>query len=300
MTPVAGQPDAPASFDAFMAAAWNDHADRPQEVANRLAASLDVVATPDQVAPFARLVTHVFGEHLGQWSAGIALLDAVRGLPAFDHGTVAAGALGRSSAVLRYASGDHAALEPLSRDDRVAVLATVAVTLAGRLDFGPAMAAYAEALRLGAVDPPPGAPAIRALAIGGHSLAATLEQKKDRSGTETASMIAAAESGLRYWKQAGTWLEEERAEYRLARSLVQAGRAATAVASAQRCIAICAANDAPAFERFFGHAVLALAQRAAGNGAAFTLERTQARQQLDLVPADEQHWCAADLAELSD
>jgi hypothetical protein len=300
MTPVASKPDASASFDAFIATAWNDHADRPQEVADRLAASLDIVATSDQVPPFARLVTHVFGEHLGQWSAGIALLDAVRGLPAFDHGPAAAGALGRSSAVLRYASGDHVALEPLSRDDRVAVLATVSVALGGRLDFGPAIAAYAEALHLGEAGPAPGAPAIRALAIGGNSLAATLEQKKDRSGAETASMIAAAESALQYWKQAGTWLEEERAEYRLARSLVQAGRAAAAAASAQRCIDVCAANDAPAFERFFGHAVLALAQRAAGNGAAFALERAQARQQLDLVPAGEQHWCASDLAELAD
>ena len=288
------------SFDAFIATAWNDHADRPQEVADRLAASLAVVATAEQIVPFARLVTHVFGEHLGQWSEGIALLDALRGLPAFDHGSAATGALARSVAALRYASGDHVVLEPLSRDDRVAVLATASSALAGRLAFGPAIAAYSEALHLGGADPPPGAPAIRALAIGGNSLAATLEKKNDRSAAETAGMIAAAEGGLRYWKQAGTWLEEERAEYRLARSLVQAGQPDAAIASAQRCLDVCAANDAPAFERFFGHAVLALAQRAAGDSAAFKAAREDARHQLDLVPTDERKWCAADMAELAD
>ena len=70
---------------------------------------------------------------------------------------------------------------------------------------------------------PPESPAIRALAVGGNNLAAALEAKTDRDPTETRGMIDAAEGGLKYWKQAGTWLEEERAEYRLARSLLQAG-----------------------------------------------------------------------------
>ena len=62
-------------------------------------------------------------------------------------------------------------------------------------------------------------------------------------------MIVAAEAALRYWKQAGTWLEEERAEYRLAKSLLIAGRAVDAVASARRCLAVCERHEAPAFER---------------------------------------------------
>ena len=61
-------------------------------------------------------------------------------------------------------------------------------------------------------------------------------------------MIVAAEGGLKYWKLAGTWLEEERAEYRLARSLLQAGRPHAAIASATRCIDVCTSNAAPAIE----------------------------------------------------
>ena len=89
-------------------------------------------------------------------------------------------------------------------------------------------------------------------------------------------MVVAANGGLTYWKLAGTWLEEERAEYRLTRSLLQARRPRDAIASAQRCIDVCARNDAPVIETFFGYVVLALAQRATGDAAAFAASRQQA------------------------
>jgi tetratricopeptide (TPR) repeat protein len=287
------------SFDTFIETAWNDHGDRPQEVADRLTGSLPIIETAAQIAPYARLLTHVFGEHLGQWNQGIAALESLRSLPAFDHSPAITGALIRSVAVLRYASGDHGVLDALALDDRVSVLATASSALAARHEFKQAIPAYSKALELGNSGLPAGAPAIRALAIGGNQLATALEEKKDRDAAETAAMIAAAEGGLKYWRQAGTWLEEERAEYRLARSRLQAGQAESAIQSATRCIEACKANDAPAFEQFFGYAVLALAQRAAGNGAAFEASRGQARRLFDLVPADEQQWCKSDLAELA-
>jgi hypothetical protein len=112
-------------------------------------------------------------------------------------------------------------------------------------------------------------------------------------------MIAAAECGLASWKQAGTWLEEERAEYRLARSLLQAGQPEPAIQSATRCIEICKANDAPPFEQFFGYSALALAQRAAANIDAFEAARDHARYLFDLVPENERPACESDLAELA-
>ena len=145
---------------------------------------------------------------------------------------------------------------------------------------------------------PPGSPAIRALAVGGNNLAAALEAKKDRDAAETEGMLVAANGGLTYWKQAGTWLEEERAEYRLTRSLLQAGRAADAIESARRCIDVCVRNDAPAIETFFGCVVLALAQRANGDAAAFAASRQQALALLERVPEDEKQWCQSDLADL--
>ena len=111
-------------------------------------------------------------------------------------------------------------------------------------------------------------------------------------------MLTAAEGALTHWTRAGTWLEEERAFYRLARSRIAAGHADAAVESAQRCVEVCASNDAPAFERFFGHAVLALALRAAGKTDEFRAQRNLAQGFYEQVPADEKSWCESDLAEL--
>jgi hypothetical protein len=286
------------SFDTFIDAAWNDHGDHPEEVAERLANSLLQVDAPEHIAPFVRLVTHVYGEHLGQWDRGIALVEAVRGLASWNGSASVSGAVARSVAVLRYASGDHAAIASLSREERVAVLATASSAFLGRDDPKRAIASYAEAIELAEAGLPEGSPAPRALAVGGNNLAAALETKANRDNTETRGMIAAARGGLKYWKLAGTWLEEERAEYRLARSLLQAGDAAEALHSARRCVEVCAANDAPPFEEFFGYAVLALAQRAAGQSEAFDASRSRALERYERIGADERPWCAAELEEL--
>src|SRR5450432_2089727 len=135
------------TLDAFLEAAWNDHGDHPQVVADRLANSLHLVASPDEISPFARLVTHVYGEHLGQWQRGVAQLAALRSLAVFDGSPDVAAALARSIATLRYGDGDASAIAALSIDDRVAVLAAVAAAFAGRDLTAAALAAYDDALR---------------------------------------------------------------------------------------------------------------------------------------------------------
>ena len=62
-------------FDAFIESAWETHAEQTREIADRLAASLHRVETADQVPRYAGLVSHVYGEHLGDTGAGIALLE---------------------------------------------------------------------------------------------------------------------------------------------------------------------------------------------------------------------------------
>ena len=173
------------TFDAFVEAAWNDHGDRPIEVAERLAASLHVVSAPEHVAPFARIVTHVFGEHLGEWERGARMLESLRGLPAFDRSPAAEGAVARSIGALRYARGDAHALDALAPDDRIVAIATAVSAFAGLADFKRALAAYGEALALAAAGLSAGSPALRALAIGGNNVASALEGKRGRDDAET-------------------------------------------------------------------------------------------------------------------
>ncbi len=66
------------TLEAFLKTGWSDHGDRPQEVADRLAESLHLVRDPDSCAPFAGLLTHVYGEHLGLWGRGVELLEQLR------------------------------------------------------------------------------------------------------------------------------------------------------------------------------------------------------------------------------
>lgn len=286
------------NFDEFLAMAWDDHAEHPDAVAQRLAQSLPILTAPDQVPQYARIIIHVYGEHLARWQEGIDLLESLRQVPVFDHSPALTGAVTRGAAALAVCSGSTAALDELSVEDRVTALAIASAAFVGQRAFGQAIGAYEDALALAEPGLPAGSSALRALAVGGNNIAAELEEKPDRDAAETAAMLSAAHSGLKYWQQAGTWLETERAQYRLASSLRKAGKPFPAVDSAQACIAVCAANDAPAFERFFGYAMLALAQRDAGDQAAFAVARQQAMACYDQIPEEEKKWCSADLQEL--
>ena len=60
------------NYQDFLNHAWNDHANRPDDVAARLPVGIDLVTAEKQVGPMAQLVAHVMGEHLGRWSDGIS------------------------------------------------------------------------------------------------------------------------------------------------------------------------------------------------------------------------------------
>ena len=287
------------SFDAFLETAWNDHADRPDEVAARLASSLGLVTDAAGIAPYARIVAHVYGEHLGRWTDGVALIESLRRSAANDGKPETASALARYAGALLCGAGDDAALAALDRDDRIAALAIASSAFTARSEWSRAIGALDEALKEAEPGIVYGSQAIRPLAVAGNNLAEALESRPDRSANETFSMIGAAQAGLTYWKRAGTWLEEERAFWRLAKSRLAAGDYADAIASARDCLAVCESNDAPAFERFFGYAALAQAQRAAGDTAGAAASARTAVELHSRVPEDERHWCAAELARLS-
>ena len=290
------QPDT--QTEDFLKAAWSEHGDHPQAVADRLAGALNRVHTTAQVAPFVRLLVHVYGEHLAQWQAGVALLGALREQLVFETDDTATEALRRGIATLLYGSGNASALDALAAPARASALATAASAFAAQHDTARAIASYTEALRIADLGLPAASPALRELAIAGNNLAVTLEQKKDRQSDETHAMVACAQAALTYWKLAGTWLEEERAEYRLARSLLQAGQAVTAVAAAQRCVAVCTEHEAPAFEQFFAYAVLTMAHRTAGQADACANNRLLALGHWETLAPEDRAWCRDDLAEL--
>lgn len=287
------------AFDAFLEIAWNDHADDASAVALRLAQSLDLIVAAEHLPPYARIVTHVYGEHLARYADGIALLERLRAVPAWDASAATERAVTRGIATLRFCAGDAAVLGALEHDERIVVLATASSAFAEQKAYRRAIEAYAEALALARAGVADDSPALRALAVGGNNLAAALEEKPDRDALETRGMLTAAQGGVDYWRRAGTWLEEERAELRLSSSRRLAGDYDGAIHHAQRCLALCRAHDAPAIEQFFGVAALALAQRSAGLADEFDQSRRVAHQWHERVDADERTWCDTTIAALA-
>ena len=287
-------------FDHFLGQAWDEHAGDAAGVAARLEQDGPRLAdTEDRVAALANLVHHVHGEHLGRWADGRALLQRLVAAPACPAGGTAAAAVARLLASLELCAGGADTRAAMSASERIRVSALAAASLAQR-DTARATAllaaALAEAASAGLDDSDP---AHRALAVTANNLACTLEEKTGRSTAERELMITAALAARRHWALAGTWLETERAEYRLAMTWLQAGDPARARHHALQCLALVDANAGPALERFFAHEALALAERAAGHDDAAAQAVVQARADFAALDDGDRGWCQATLYKLA-
>lgn len=250
---------------AFVQQGWMDHGGAPEAVFARLPDGIALVRDPGDAPKLAGLVVHVGGEHLGRWDAAIAVLDDLlrRDLPDDD-----ARGVWRSIAALHRCAGrgreSAEAAErgrsghPRPESDEVRILAVAASALAGQRRTTEAIAAFTRAVALAAYGPDASDPAARALAVTGNNLAAELEGHA-RTPDEDRLMLEAAEVARRYWAIAGTWLNVERAEYRLASVHVALGNRDRAAEHARACLALCDANDADAQERGYGEEMLARA-----------------------------------------
>ena len=253
------------TFETLLEQAWTDHATDPSGVAGQFHTLIALVETSEQVAPAAQLITHVMGEHLGQWELGIDYLESLRARSGDSEAATLA--INRFVAVLEVASGKNETDQSLSDEafvvsDRIRVLAMAAGALTSR-DSARAEALFRQSLELAkSTDLRPSDPANRALAVVGNNLACTLEEKSERSSSEIKLMILAAQTARKYWAIAGTWLETSRAEYRLAMTYTKAGQFDLALTHAQNSLRISKENAAPQAELSSAHEAIAMIKRA--------------------------------------
>ena len=287
------------TFDAFVNRAWDEHVAQPEQVAARLATEApDWVTEPGRLAPLVRLVHHVQGEHLGRWQEGRRLIAALAALAAAVDDADGHAAATRAAASLDLSAGLADALTQLDAGERIRVAAMAAANLAER-DTPRAMRLFEQALAEAATGAwPAGDPVHRALAVSGNNLAASLEEKTERSADERALMIAAATAAREHWALAGGWLEVERAEYRLAMTWLQAGDPVRALAHAQAARAIVEANDAPPMEAFLAWEAIARSAQAAADGSTHQQTVAQARLQFQRMDSADQEAFATTLQAL--
>lgn len=252
----------------FIDAAWTEHAADPRGVATRLADAQPLLERePRQVGAFLWIAEHLLLGHLGDADAMEPCLALAAPLvaqqadaqPAFDRARLA-------TRVMR--GGDPRAGE-YPGAIRVRACATVANALAVRGDFSGARRLLDVAATLARADG--GADALKGLAAGQHNVATHL-QDGPRGADADALMMEAARASRDTWAEAGTWLNVERGEYVLASCAATMGDGAAATGHARACLDICAAHDADAFERFFGHEALVRGLLAAGDRAAAAAE----------------------------
>ena len=286
-------------FNTFVGKAWDEHATDSQAVAQRLSEGLALVTTEPELTRLMDLAHHVHGQHLGAWRAGTAFIERLAALPPFAPEGASGQALRRCVASLAVCERADAEPNALATSDRIRVAAMAATNLAEH-DSARAMQllqqalGQAEAAGLAAVDP-----MHRALAVAGNAIAVALEEKTARSADERELMILAAQTARYHWAIAGTWLETERAEYRLAITWLQAGALAQARTHAQNCLAIVAANEGAALERLFGWEALGRVERAAGNAAGHAQALLNARTAFAELTAADQAWCAVSIDRLA-
>lgn len=276
----------------FIAQAWEDHVEDDRGVALRLPHALDQVDDTEGLMALARLAVHVYGEHLARWADTLKFLAALARMPCFDPHDADGRTLRLMRAAVGLAAGESDLRGQMPASDRVVVGARAANLLALH-DTARCRALFDESIETLAAAVLPGSdPAARALAVAGNNIASSLETLAGRDEAGTALMLRAAEAGRRWWGLAGTWLETERAEYRLALAWLAAGDAARARTHAQCCLAIIDQQpDAPAFERFYGLEALARAERAAGDAAAHAEAVAAAQATFGRLTAEDQAAC---------
>lgn len=275
---------------AWTDAAWGRHDRAPREVLADLTARAPLLPDDDDGDGALYLAEHVALGHLGDAAARQAFAALLARVP--PHPRLAAG-VARGRWALAAASGEAPPAAPLAVRCRALGHAALALTLQGHAAEARALLFGPEAEALASDD----AAVRRALAASAHNVAGHL-MEAPRGPEPDALMVDAARLARRAWETAGTWLNVERADWYLAHCLVTAGDADAALAAAQACLARCEAENADAYERFFGHEAVASAQRARGDTAAVATQRARMAALLPEVGDEQRAYCEKTLAAL--
>lgn len=232
-------------FDATIRAAWNDHTGDAADTADRLADAVEHIAGPEQLGPYASVVGHVVGQHLHAWPRAAELIE--QAIARCGDVEIPGGAL-RHLAVARYLAGDvvramATELRAAAVDEHDAIESVTvvrAMTAEALLNTGETegpITLFRETVHV-ARQLPDEAGATRTMAIAANNMASTLLERDDRTPACDAAMAELAGLAREFWLRAGTWVNEERADYLLALVDLELGRHEPALQAADRALAL--------------------------------------------------------------
>lgn len=269
--------------------AWNEHAERPNQVAQALQNRAALLPGDAEGLEALRLAEHVMLTHLTDPQALEAFVQALPPQTAFEP------FLQRLRWTLAVLAGQTPADIPAAA--RWRALHGLAMVWLARGEAARAVQQL-EADRA-AAEATDDLDAVKGFAIGSHNLAQDLQFGQHPTEAHGHLMLAAAQASRAAWARAGDWMAIERADYRLACCHAVLGQGGPALEHARACLAACEANGADAGERFFAHEALVLAHRSAGDEVSARAERARMQVLLgDVEDAGLRSFCEETLAKL--
>lgn len=274
-------------FNEYLQNAWAQHATNPKQVASEFKDSFKLMQTEDDVMSMARLIVHVCGEHLGDWEQGLSLLKKLK-----NNATIKdKNEMNRNVAILNLGNFPDTSIEHFSPSDQSIIYSKTASALANLGGIKNASKFFQLACQIADEKLEKNDPAIKNLAISGNNLASSLEEKKNRSENENSLMLIAATKARVYWEMAGTWMEVERAEYRLGKTHLQLKNYDQALVHADECLKIIIDNKAAPLEAFFGFELKCTIFHAQKNKEAFARSLDLMKREFDSLTPEDSEWC---------
>jgi hypothetical protein len=272
----------PSALRRLTEAAQQAHPEAPDDAARMLREALALLpGEPADLEPFVRTARHVMLGHLDDAAALREVLDKVQpfaeGLA--DVATAAAG--GRLAIEL---VRDACRASRLPAPEHIRALYDAALACSRRGEWAAVRERLVAASGLAETGD---AAAQRAYASIANNIAGDIrfyfkpEQRREAGRVDT--MLDAARRAREAWPTVGGWMETERADYQLAMCHAVAGQGREAVRFAQACLAVCEANAADAFERFFAFEALAHSHAAADQPRAAKQARDRMAECLEQV-----------------
>jgi len=194
---------------------WKDHTKKPKTVRERLVDRLNMPMGDEALIEVGALASHLYGEHMGEWLAGLQYLQQL-GSEHADASAAAKHRLNRQEAILRKAVDIGQSLDAFEAADRfyVTTLAVPAITLQKSAEEGWVVFREAEAL-LAAVD---SADTRRLFAVMTANLVCDLLERYELSATAKDFLVVLAEKSQGLWFQDGSDADREKAAFRLTQS----------------------------------------------------------------------------------
>ncbi len=274
-------------FNEYLQTSWSQHTLDSKKIAAEFKENFKLMETEDDVMSMARLIVHVCGEHLGDWEHGITLLKKLK-----NNATIKdKNEMNRNVAILNLGNFPDTKLDNFNFSDQSIIYAQTASALANLGGIKNADKFYRLACQLAEESLNKEDGAIKTLAMSGNNIAANLENKKHRNEKENELMLFSAKKARVFWEMCGTWLEIERAEYRLSKTQLQLENFEQALIHADNCLNIIIENKAAPLEAFFAYELKCLIFHAQKNKDAFTRSLDLMKLEYDSLTNDELEWC---------